>query len=555
MAPSVGQAYQPGNGPRFFLYQQSAELSGSLGRLVELAQGDDPLAPVTVVGLSTYANLTLRHGLARNGFANVRFLVFPRLAEFLGSPSLGCQGRRPLTSVLESASVRAAMGGTSGILSELRSHTSTIQSVKSAFRQLRHASEAALTSLASRDQLRREVVGLYRSFREHTREFYDAEDLAQAAATAVRRGQATGLADLGSILFFQVRGLSPGQRGLVAALAELGRCALFLGLTGDDEADAPVEALAQELSPFLGSQERSATTGAAGPGVPSPAANRLLIAPDPHEEVRWVIRQLAAHAETGMPFRRMAVLYGAQAPYNTLVREELLLAGFPVAGPNPSPLSKTAVGRTLTGLLQLSLGELPRDGVTAWLTGCPVRPPTEQRAENFSPSNWDAISKKAAIVGGLPQWTERLDRYASETERSSRAREEKGEISEAQASLMLSEARSARELQRFLETLAEDLSPPPPGSSWSTYSRWALGLLRRYLAPEGQIPPPEQESLAKIKDILDGLAAADSVEASPTQTVFVETLEEALQGAGGPPGSDRKGRLRRPHCRRCRHEL
>ena len=367
MAPSVGQAYQPGNGPRFFLYQQSAELSGSLGRLVESAQGDDPLAPVTVVGPSTYANLTLRHGLARNGFAKVRFLVFPRLAEFLGAPSLAARGRRPLTSVLESAAVRAAMGGTSGILSELRSHTSTIQSVKSAFRQLRHASEAALTSLATRNQLRREVVGLYRSFREHTREFYDAEDLTRAAAT-VRSGQATGLADLGYILFFQVRGLSPGQRDLVAALAELGRCALFLGLTGDDEADAPVETLAQELSPFLGSPERSAPTGAAGPGVPSPAVNRLLIAPDPHEEVRWVIRQLAAHAETGIPSRRMAALYGAQAPYNTLVREELLLSGFPVAGPNPSPLSKTAVGRTLTGLLQLSLGELPRDGVTTTST-------------------------------------------------------------------------------------------------------------------------------------------------------------------------------------------
>ena len=58
--------------------------------------------------------------------------------------------------------------------------------------------------MAAQGGLREEVVGLYRSFREQTKEFYDAEDLAKAAAGAVRAGRTAGLSDLGFILFFQL---------------------------------------------------------------------------------------------------------------------------------------------------------------------------------------------------------------------------------------------------------------------------------------------------------------------------------------------------------------
>ena len=213
----------------------------------------------------------------------------------------------------------------------------------------------------------------------------------------------------------------------------------------------------------------------------------------------------------------------------------------PVAGPNPSSPASTVVGRALTGLMQLAVGEFPRDGVMAWLTGCPVQPPSEQKVGNFSPSNWDAISKKAGIVGGLPQWTERLERYASETERSSQAREEQGEISEAQASLMLSEAQSARDLRRFMETLAADLAQPRTGSPWGRFSAWAGRLLERYLSSPEQMPESEQESLARIEDILSELGAANSVEPSPTLADFVETLEESLQASVGHLGVTGQG--------------
>ena len=97
---------EPIDSPRLYLDRHSPEQPRRLWGLIEESKRDDPLAPATVVGPSNYANLTLRHELARSGFANVRFLPMPRLAELLGAPSLAARGRTPLTSIVESAAIR-----------------------------------------------------------------------------------------------------------------------------------------------------------------------------------------------------------------------------------------------------------------------------------------------------------------------------------------------------------------------------------------------------------------------------------------------------------------
>jgi hypothetical protein len=81
--------------------------------VVESLKRDDLLAPVTVVGPSAYANLSLRLDFARTGFVNVRFIVFSRLAEFLGAPRMAREGRTPLTRVIENAAVRAVAANAS----------------------------------------------------------------------------------------------------------------------------------------------------------------------------------------------------------------------------------------------------------------------------------------------------------------------------------------------------------------------------------------------------------------------------------------------------------
>ena len=196
-------------------------------------------------------------------------------------------------------------------------------SLRRTFGQLRHATEDALDSLAAQGDLRAETVALYREYRRRTEDYYDAEDLAEAAADAVRSRSARGLDDLGFIVFFRVRGLTPAQRNLAQALAQEGKCSVLLGLTGDSDADRSIVALANELG------------GKENPPYPvhpvSPRAH-MLIAPDAHQELRWVIRRIMQRAESGTPFHRMAVLYRKEAPYGTLIREELALAGVPVRG-------------------------------------------------------------------------------------------------------------------------------------------------------------------------------------------------------------------------------
>ena len=217
-----------------------------LDGLVNSLKSTDLLRPVTVIGPSVYANLSLRHHFARTGLANLRFLVMPKLAELLGALALA--GRKPLTPVLESASVRAVSAQASGMLGPIKDHPSTHQSLKTSFHQLRHASQEALMKLGLQGGLQKEVVDLFRSFQRHTDDYYDREDLARAAVTAIKSGSAFGLSDLGYIIFFQVREVSPAERDLMEALLSQGQGAALIGITGDLEADAPAQALASNLS-------------------------------------------------------------------------------------------------------------------------------------------------------------------------------------------------------------------------------------------------------------------------------------------------------------------
>lgn len=456
-------------------------------------------------------------------------MVFPRLAELLGAPSLSALGRRPLTSIINSAVVRSIASEATGMLEPLREHPSTHLSLRRTFRQLRHATEDALDSLAGQGGLRAETVALYRLYRDRIADFYDDEDLAEAATSAVRSGSAYGLDDLGSIVFFRVRGLTPSQTSLVQALAKDGRCAVLLGLTGDPDADRSTFALAKSA------------VGKESPHHPvnpvSPRAH-LLVAPNAHQELRWVIRRIMQRAAAGAPFHRMAVLYRKEAPYATLIREELALARIPVAGPNTASLADTAVGSVLTGLLGLQEADFSRDTVMAWLTGSPLKPPSGIDAALFNPTLWDTISKKANVVRGAEDWEQRLSRFADNQE--SAAREwEQGEIYESRAHRMRADAEVARHLLGFISGLIESASPAA-GASWSDHSDWAKGLLDRYLADYDSLPPVEQRAYDRIERMLDELQSLDSAlddSPQPSFDIFRRALSEALQASVGHLGS------------------
>ena len=420
------------NPPRLIVDRLSPELTQELWRLIREEKRNDVLAPVTVIVPTRYAGLALRQELGRAGFANVRFMPAPVLSELLGAAALDQQGRKPLTGVLENLAVRQALAQADGLLHDVSEHPSTQSSVRSAFRQLRNTDAALRSALISRGGIAGEMARLYEDFRELTAgEWYDSEDLAEAAAETVDAGAAPGLGDLGLIVFHLPRGLSPGEVGLMQSLAEHHRCAIILGTTGDATADESTQDLVARLQRYISPPDAAATGDTNIPVLAG--STRLHVAPTAHDELRWAIRQVMREVEENRtPLHRIAILYRTADPYASLIRDELRMARIPMAGPDREPLASAGAGRTLIGLLDLCSGQFPRSEVMAWLSACPVRNPVGAMA-SFSPTQWDMITRKAGIVGGLQQWRDRLDAHAQRLVADAERRETDGEISESRA--------------------------------------------------------------------------------------------------------------------------
>jgi len=510
-----------------------SEARHSLRELVAGLKGGNPLAPVTVVGPSNYANLSLRHALGLSGSANVRTIVLPRLAEILGAPALAASGRVPLTPLIEGAIVRAVAEGASGPLGALGHNPALHRSLRHTFRRLRHATPEAVSALEAAGPVRREVVRLLHRYRELTTRYYDREDLAASAAAAVANGKAPALKDLGAIVFYLPRRLTTGETALIAAFAAPpagGPCAVMLGLTGDETADAQSRALVGRLSDDFGCDET--------PPTATGRLTRILVAPDPQQEVRWAARRIVRAAGEGTPLHRMALLFRQDDPYATLIHDEMAMAGIPTTGPAAATVGDSAVARSVMGLLRMAGSDLHRDEVMEWLTGSPVKAPGGVTAA-FSPSRWDSVSRRAGIVRGPEQWRERLDRYAAGLEGSAARGVELGEMPEETAQANLEEAASARTLATFIASLNTAVAPPQ-SPSWEALSRWLAGLVASYV-DTGAAPAQETSAMEKIAEALSEVEGLDAIDSRPTLAKFVATFEEALAAPLGHTGRSGQG--------------
>ena len=514
--------------------RRSSHLTKRLWDFIEDEKKDDVLAPVTVVTPSRYAGLALRQELGYTGFANVRFLPLAFLSEMLGAAVLDQQGRKPLTAVVENLAVRQALSAGNGLLKNVSEHPNTQSSVRAAFRQLRNTEATMRSALAASGGVAGEMARLYERFRRMTSdEWYDAEDLAEAAAATVSAAAAPGLNDLGMIIFYLPHGPSPGEVRLMESIAQHHRCAALLGATGDPDADESTLDLAARLGRAMGTPARAD----AGEISVLPGSAHLHIAPTAHDELRWVIRQIIREVnEHNTPLHRMAILFRMADPYASLIRDELRMAGIPMAGPDREALSNTGVGRTLIELLDLSGGQFPRSDVMEWVSGCPVGNPAAERPW-FSPSQWDVVTKKAGIVGGLPQWRDRLDAHARRLTGDADRREADGEISASRARGMRYEAGIAQTIRVFIDKLANDLEPPSDGSAWRDFAEWAKGLLNIYLSRN--INEADVNALDRIERLLDEFAAADRMRNGTSLGEFRQLVGELMQtpfGHLGPTG-------------------
>jgi hypothetical protein len=507
--------------------------SRALHAAVVAAKGGDPLAPVTVVVPTNYVGVAARRLLGSgalgrvtdggDGVAGVTFLTVYRLAELLGAPRLAAAHRRPVSSPVLAAAVRAVLADAPGRFRPVAAHPATEAALVSAHRELSTLDHAALDALVRTGARAADVVRISRRVRASLApDWYDERDLMDAATSEVAAGVPL-LADLGAVVVHLPQELTTPAASLLRVLATHVPVTVIAGATGNPRADAPVRAALGRLDLAL----------VAIDSTTPPVATRVVSASDPDDEVRALVRLVVDALRDGVPLERIAVLYGAPEPYARLVHEQLDAAGIPHNGAAVRTLADSALGRGVLGLLALPDRDFQRHDVMRLLATTPVH----RKGREVPSAAWERISRLAEIVRGPEHWQQRLERYATlaegelaaeraVTDRDPRPRRYEQKLADT------------RDLQDFIATLVRDLRVDPD-ASWRDLAGWAERLVRDHLAPEsrrGAWPEPEQQAGEKIDAALTRLAGLDAVETAPGVDVFRRTLELELDADLGRVG-------------------
>jgi ATP-dependent helicase/nuclease subunit B len=505
----------------------------ALWRCIDALRARDPLAPVSVAVPSTYAGLALRRAAGRRpgGLVNVRFLSLNRIAELLGAPFLAEPGRVPLTATRRAGAIRAALHRAGGPFGEVAGHPATTRAFAATLAELDAVDDATLDRLAASGPRAAAVVAVAHEVRAIVADTNTDEDQLRAAAAMVEAGTAT-LGDLGMVVTFAPRVLSPGAIDLVLALAGRGRAATILATTGDPDADRPVLELRDRLATVARTPDEVSATEV-------PHGHVVLSCADADDEARAVVREVVGRLESGVPLYRMAVTYRNAVPYARLLHEHFAAAGIPVHGPRPATLRESVAGRTLLAVLAVRGGDFRRDDVAALLA---VGPLVERPGGPTVPaSRWERISCRANVVGGLDQWRRRLGRLRHEIE-AELARQA------AQAGTLFApgtvEPTAERTLEhidrlaRFVEDLAE--ATVAPDGSWSALAAWAVGLLERYLAPRRtgatEWPDGEVAAYERVVERVEALGQLEDLGAPASFAMFQRAVDDELDTSVGHGG-------------------
>lgn len=306
----------------------------TLRAIVRDAKVEDPMARVTVLVPNNIAGIVARRRLAEGltqgqpGVAAVRLLTLRHVAEELAGPGLAASGRRPATSALIAAAVRASLSAEPGSFAAVADHPATARALVRAYRSLRDVEDSVVTAMSGASTLTSDVVRLCRSTHHRLADrFYDTTDLLVAAAGVLRDG--TGTTDaFGTVVVYLPQDLDRAENDLLqAVVASSETVHLVAAVTGVTRADIAVHGLVPDRVP--GTRHE-------------PLATRVLTASDSDDEVRCVVREVVDALRT-TPAHRLAVLYSSAAPYARLLHEHLSAAGVTVNGAGVRPDRKSVV--------------------------------------------------------------------------------------------------------------------------------------------------------------------------------------------------------------------
>jgi ATP-dependent helicase/nuclease subunit B len=499
----------------------------------------DPLRPVSVLVPTNYVGVAARRMLADGtlgpittrgtGVVGITFLTLYRLAELLGAPLLAGSGRRPVSTPVLGAAVRAALADAPGLFRDVAEHPTTEQSLVAAHRALSNCSAAELDRVGRASPRAADVVRVHRAVRRSlAKGWFDERDLMDAAVEALAAGSPV-LPDVGGLVCYLPQEVHEPAARMLRAVADHTDVVVIGGRTGAERADGLVDRSLQRLG---------LPAAPAAPDAVAPHATRVLSASDADDEVRAVVRGVIDALRDGVPLERMAILFGSSDPYARLVAEQLDAAGVAHNGAAVSRLAETVLGRSLLALLALPDRHFRRqDVIGLFASGV-----TAHKRRPVPAAAYARISRRAGVVAGVEQWSERLRRFAADQDAEAAAESEQTDH-EPHPQRFERDAKFARGLLALVSDLARDLDEAHCGSRWSDKVRWAHRLVRDYLADDArrvahEWPEREQRAADQVEAALDRLAGLDEVEAAPSLAVFRRTLELELDAA-----AERSGRL------------
>ncbi len=525
----------------------------ALRQVIAEVKADDPLASVSVVVPSNHVGVATRRLLASGmlgpvstrgtGIAAVSFLTVYRLGELLGAPQLAAQDRRPVSTPVIGAALRAALAAQPGVFAPVATHPATETALIGAYRELRDLSPTALDALAGQSQRAADVVRLQQAARRGLEDsWYDEEDLLDAAVDALV-GDSSGANDLGTVIAYLPERLSRHGADLLRAVAGYRPLDVIAGTTGMGPADAETILSVRRLG---GAPETPASDGPGPMAIVDATRTRIVTASDADEEVRAALRHVMDAVRHGTPLDRIALLFASPEPYARLAYEQLSAAGIAMNGTAIMPLTARAAGRTLLGLLALPAGNFRRDEVFAWLTGARLL----RRGRRIPTVAWERLSRDAGIVAGREQWDELLSRMAHELDARAELDERDPDLPTWRAERSRSSAARARELRAFMLGLIDDLGRAARDvRTWPEWAKWGRDHLDNLLGGErrrGDWPMAEQRAAERVERALHRLDCLGEVEGAVALDVFTRTLELELEVDLGRVGRMGEGVLVAP---------
>ena len=515
------------------------EALSTLERAVGQAQAEDRFARVVVITDHHDVARSVRHRLGGKGLINVTVQTGRHLADELARPTSPA-----LPRLLESQAVRHVAEAEADRLDlDPAGRHRFYRSLITAFREMAERADTPDDAAASEpDDMNLLAERLYAEYRKGISErgYHLPSELPHMAVEAVNDHWIRGHEP--AVIYYLPRRLSIGDTQLAKVLLERGKCQVVAGLVGDENADGPV----RELLDKLGSPGVEEASNASEPPDPlwqraESGALAIVAVPDPEEEVRTIVRSIAA---SEAPFHRIAVIHRQDNPYASLLRQELDFARIPYSGVTHRSLGDTQTGLLLLGLVDLAVelngpqGAIDRERLIGWITSTPVRWPREQGEGETSPRSitvpataWANLARSARTNGTVPNWKSRLAAYLAQMEPQAEVASGRDDDDPFMRRLR----RSVAELQEFLERLAGALGNfgKSNGLEWESASTQLKSLMTTYHWAVAEESP---EDLRRIDELVDSLVSLKEWGTGFSPEALRESIREGLQGQASDRG-------------------